>query len=159
MRPAHAPLAVALLAFAASAPAAEDGEPLFNGKDFTGWVIDGPKETTDKATGKSTPVWTVKDGMIHCTGKAFGFLRYDKKFSDFAFHVEYKMEPGPAGKPSGVNSGIGVRTTVVKYTRSGSSVRNAPDVPPSIDVAVRRTTSLPSSPRQATACSDFTDDR
>jgi hypothetical protein len=94
---------------------------LFNGKDLAGWVVDGPKETTDKATGKTAPIWTVKDGLIHCSGKAFGFLRYDKTFSDFAYHVEYKMEPGPAGKPSGVNSGIGVRTTVFDVKNSRDS--------------------------------------
>ncbi|HEX3147684.1 MAG TPA: DUF1080 domain-containing protein [Gemmataceae bacterium] len=81
---------------------------LFNGKDFTGWVIDGPKEYKDKADGnKMKPLWTVNDGLIRTAGGAFGFLRYDKDVSDFILHVEYRMV-----KEKDVNSGIGIRTCV-----------------------------------------------
>lgn len=81
---------------------------LFNGKDFTGWVIDGPKEYKDKADGnKMKPLWTVNDGLIRTSGAAFGFLRYDKEVSDFILHVEYRMV-----KEKDVNSGIGIRTCV-----------------------------------------------
>lgn len=79
---------------------------MFNGKDFSGWVIDGPKEFKDKNDGnKMKPLWSVEDKMIRTTGNGFGFLRYDKEFSDFVFHVEYRMVKGG-------NSGIGVRTRV-----------------------------------------------
>jgi hypothetical protein len=71
---------------------------LFNGKDLDGWVVDGP--TQDK---EEKPIWTVTNGMIHCTGKAFGFLRYDQEqFADFHLHVEYRLAPK-------ANSGIGIR--------------------------------------------------
>lgn len=76
---------------------------LFNGKDLDGWVAEGKKEFKD-ADGSMKPVWTVRDGMIHCAGNGFGFLRYDKKvFSSFALHVEYRMAPK-------CNSGVGIRT-------------------------------------------------
>ena len=79
---------------------------LFNGKDFTGWVIDGPTESKDKSDGnKAKPLWTVQDGVIRTTGAAFGFLRYDKEFADFILHVEYRLV-----KEKGANSGIGIRT-------------------------------------------------
>jgi hypothetical protein len=91
---------------ASFSPAAEkDGWiDLFNGKDLTGWVIDGPIEYKDKADGnKPKPLWTAQDKMIRTSGAAFGFLRYDQEFSDFILHVEYRMEKG-------ANSGIGIRT-------------------------------------------------
>jgi hypothetical protein len=106
MRPA---ILVALLLFTLSPASAADKDgwtDLFNGKDLSGWVIDGPPEYKDKADGnKPKPLWTVQDGMIRTTGAAFGFLRYDKEFADFILHVEYRLV-----KEKGANSGIGIRT-------------------------------------------------
>src|SRR5262245_63288876 len=80
---------------------------LFNGKDLVGWVVDGPKEYKDKADGdKVKPNWIVHDGLIRTAGAGLGFLRYEREFSDFILHVEYRMV-----KEKGVNSGIGIRTT------------------------------------------------
>lgn len=82
------------------------GSSFSTAKDLTGWVIDGPIEYKDKADGnKMKPLWTVEDKMIRTTGSAFGFLRYDKEFSDFILHVEYRLF-----KEKGANSGIGIRT-------------------------------------------------
>jgi Domain of Unknown Function (DUF1080) len=83
---------------------------LFNGKDLNGWVIDGPAK--DK---QGNEIWSVQDGMILCTGKAFGFLRYDRQqFGDFALRVEYRFAPLQAKVKPGQrgNSGIGIRTPV-----------------------------------------------
>jgi Domain of Unknown Function (DUF1080) len=106
MRPA---IVVAFVLFSLRPAFAADKDgwtDLFNGKDLTGWVIDGPTEYKDKADGnKPKPLWTVQDGMIRTTGVAFGFLRYDKEFADFILHVEYRLV-----KEKGVNSGIGIRT-------------------------------------------------
>jgi hypothetical protein len=88
---------------------------MFNGKDFTGWVIDGPTEYKDKADGnKAKPLWVVEDGMIKTAGNGFGFLRYNRKFSDFIFHVEYRMVKG-------ANSGLGIRTGVFDPKQSTAS--------------------------------------
>lgn len=78
---------------------------MFNGKDLTGWVVEGTKEFAAKDAKKEdpkTPVWTVKDGNINCAGNGFGFLRYDREVADFVYHVEFKMSKG-------CNSGIGIR--------------------------------------------------
>ena len=94
------------LVIAATTSGSENGNfrDLFNGKDFDGWVIEGPAK--DK---QDNPMWSVADGKIICLGKAFGFLRYDRKqFSDFVLRIEYRFEP-PSGKTVG-NSGIGIRT-------------------------------------------------
>jgi len=89
---------------------------LFTGKDLDGWVVDGPAK--DK---QGLDIWTVRDGMIHCLGKAFGFLRYDRQqFGDFAFRVEYRFAmPPPNAKPNQKgNSGIGIRTGVFDPAKS-----------------------------------------
>ncbi len=103
-----------LLCFAAGAvaprpaAAADDGFiAMFNGKNLTGWVVEGASNS-GKETDKK-PIWSVRDGVIHCTGQGFGFLRYDKKVDDFLFEVEYRMSPR-------ANSGIGIRGT--KYAGS-----------------------------------------
>lgn len=77
-------------------------QPLFDGKTLDGWVVEGHPGSDAHPDGR--PVWSVKDGLIHCEGKGFGFLRYDRaEFDDFTFHVEFRMDPR-------CNSGIGVRT-------------------------------------------------
>jgi hypothetical protein len=99
------PLAL-LVVGPAQAKDADGWVDLFNGKDLSGWVIDGPAEYKDRADGnKAKPLWTAHDGLIRTTGGAFGFLRYDREFADFILHVEYRMV-----KEKGVNSGIGIRT-------------------------------------------------
>lgn len=72
---------------------------MFNGKDLTGWEVDG---TPNNKEGK--PIWTVEDSTIRCGGTGFGFLRYNREFKDFIFEVEYRMTPK-------CNSGLGIRTT------------------------------------------------
>ncbi len=67
---------------------------LFNGKDFTGWKMFIPDETVDVTT-----VWSVKDGVIHCTGVPTGYLRTEAEFSNYQLHVEWRWpeEPGNSG--------------------------------------------------------------
>lgn len=110
-------LTVSLFTFAAiSANAVESKSNAEEGKaveliknDLSGWIVDGNK--TLEVDGKEIPVWSIKDGAIHCAGvgKSRGFLRYDKKVDDFELHIEYKISQG-------CNSGIGLRT--VTYTGS-----------------------------------------
>jgi Domain of Unknown Function (DUF1080) len=83
---------------------ADDSQKLFSGKDLQNWEAEGGKEFKDK-DGKVVPVWSVRDGLLHCEGKGFGFLRYTKReYADFDFHVEYRMTNAKC------NSGIGIRT-------------------------------------------------
>ncbi len=69
---------------------AEDGfGPLFNGKTLDGWrnINCAPK------------TWSVKDGMIHCTGKPIGELRTLKMYENFILELEWRhLKPrGNAG--------------------------------------------------------------
>ncbi len=58
---------------------------LFNGKDLSGWV----NVNTDKDT------WSVRDGMIVCTGHPIGVMRTDRQYENFILHIEWKhMEAG-----------------------------------------------------------------
>ena len=57
------------------------------------------------------PLWVVEDKVIRTAGNGFGFLRYDRKFTDFVYHVEYRMVKG-------ANSGLGIRTGVFDSKQS-----------------------------------------
>ena len=62
--------------------------------------------------GQKRPVWTVQNGLLTCTGKGFGFLRYTgREFDDFVLHLEFRMAPK-------CNSGVGLRTCVFEPERS-----------------------------------------
>jgi len=52
--------------------------PLFNGKDLTGWKMDGP----------GTTVWKVENGNLISPGNGPELIN-DSKFKDFKLHVEF----------------------------------------------------------------------
>lgn len=85
---------------------------LFNGKDLTGWqgLVELPKRDKDPekyaaqikaANEKYLPHWSVKDGVIHYTGKGQS-LQTVKDYGDFELLVDWKI--GPKG-----DSGIYLR--------------------------------------------------
>jgi hypothetical protein len=58
---------------------------LFNGKDLAGWV----NVNTDKST------WSVKDGILICSGHPIGVMRTSRQYENFVLHIEWKhMEAG-----------------------------------------------------------------
>jgi len=96
--------ASALIAAAApDAPRPGAWTDLFNGKDLTGWVVDGPADYPDKADNdKVKPLYEVRDGLLYVAGAKYGFLRYDREFADFDLHAEVRLTKG-------ANSGLGIR--------------------------------------------------
>jgi hypothetical protein len=84
--------AIALLMSASALPAADDQEaftPLFNGRDLDGWVqVNCHPET-----------FTVRDGMIVCTGEPHGILRTDRMYENFVLELEWQhtREKGNSG--------------------------------------------------------------
>lgn len=63
---------------------------MFNGRDLTGWTnINCAPET-----------WTVKGGVIHCTGKPVGALRTTRHYENFIMEVEWRH------LSAGGNSGV-----------------------------------------------------
>src|SRR5947209_15703630 len=78
-------IAFILLFFAMAVLGQEGFRDLFNGKDLSGWV----NVNTEKST------WSVKDGMIICTGHPIGVMRTDREYENFILHVEWMhMEAG-----------------------------------------------------------------
>ncbi len=58
---------------------------LFNGQDLAGWV--------DVNTARDT--WTVKDGLLVCSGQPIGVMRSEKQYENFVLHIEWRhMQPG-----------------------------------------------------------------
>ena len=80
-------IAVVLLCGQIPARAAEPMQfrELFNGKDLSGWI----NVNTDKDT------WSVRDGLLVCTGHPIGVMRSDKQYENFIMHIEWRhMEAG-----------------------------------------------------------------
>lgn len=78
-------LSIATLALTAHAGDTPQFVDLFNGKDLTGWV--------NVNTGPDT--WSVKDGLLVCTGKPTGVMRSAKQYENFILHIEWMhMEAG-----------------------------------------------------------------
>ena len=69
-------------------------EPLFNGRDLTGWVQVGPTEGA----------WSVADGVLVCNGQGRGWIRPAGVYEDFILRLEYKIKRNS-------NSGIFLRTS------------------------------------------------
>ena len=63
---------------------------LFNGRDLTGWV--------DVNTSKET--WSVRDGLLICSGKPIGVMRSEKQYENFILHIEWRH------MQAGGNSGV-----------------------------------------------------
>jgi hypothetical protein len=83
-----APLALlgSLLAAVTVAGQSTDGfVALFNGRDLAGWV--------NVNTAKDT--WSVRDGLLICSGHPIGVMRTAKQYENFVLHIEWMhMEPG-----------------------------------------------------------------
>jgi len=58
---------------------------LFNGEDFSGWVFVLQDEAVDPAT-----VWSIREGVIHCIGQPYGYMRTETVFADYRLHVEWR---------------------------------------------------------------------
>ena len=83
---------------------------LFNGKDLTGWKING------------TEKWYVEDGELICESgpdKKYGYLTTDKFYKNFDLSLKFKQE-------SNGNSGVFFRSTVDGTKVSGWQVEVAP---------------------------------
>lgn len=71
-------------------PAAKSA--LFNGKDTVGWVSHLKGNANAEAT------WSVRDGLLVCSGAPNGFLRTEKSYSQYKFSVEWRFtKPGNTG--------------------------------------------------------------
>jgi len=65
----------------------KDMKPLFNGKDLDGWYsflgTKGKNNDPEK-------VFAIENGILHISGKEFGYICTEKEFSNFHLVVEFK---------------------------------------------------------------------
>jgi hypothetical protein len=58
---------------------------LFNGRDLAGWVNVNTRPDT----------WSVRDGVLVCSGRPIGVMRSERQYENFVLHVEWMhLEPG-----------------------------------------------------------------
>jgi hypothetical protein len=79
-------LLLACVAILPGSAVAKDGFiDLFNGSNLTGWHnVNGAPDT-----------WSVKDGVIHCTGRPVCALRTLKRYENFVMELEWRhLKPG-----------------------------------------------------------------
>ena len=62
-------------------------KPLFNGKNLNGWYS---FLTSKGKNNDPEKVFTVENGLLHITGKEFGYISTEKTFKDFHLAVEFK---------------------------------------------------------------------
>jgi hypothetical protein len=83
---------------------------LFNGKDLSGWVNVNTADDT----------WSVRDGLLICSGRPIGVMRSEKQYENFLLHIEWRhMEPGG-------NSGV--------FAWSGGTVPEGKRLPKGLEV-------------------------
>lgn len=78
-----------------AAPLANQVE-LFNGKDMSGWKAILPEG------GKMDDVWSVKDGAIICKGNPVGYIRTEKKYTNYILRLQWRFDPTKGAGNSGV---------------------------------------------------------
>jgi hypothetical protein len=86
------------------------GEPIFNGRDLTGWNIHG------------TEKWYVEEGLLVCESgpdKGYGYLATEKPYGDFEMTLEFKQEANG-------NSGVFFRSSLEGTKITGWQVEVAP---------------------------------
>jgi hypothetical protein len=86
--------------FAAEPPAAAaptERIELFNGKDFTGWTF------CLRSNAEPAKTFTMTNGVIHCIGQPFGYMRTEKSYKDYHLTVEWRFVKVASGAD---NSGV-----------------------------------------------------
>ena len=89
---------------------AQTSETLFNGRDLTGWTVNG------------TEKWYVQNGELVCESgpdKQYGYLTTKKEYKNFELSLEFKQE-------SNGNSGVFFHSSVDGTTVSGWQAEIAP---------------------------------
>lgn len=97
-------LGLVVLAFLPGGPGtAQEQEsgftPLFNGRDFSGWVYGRRASGVENKTGKG---YQMENGVIYSTKEDGGTLFTEKEYADFVLRFEFKLTPN-------ANNGIGIR--------------------------------------------------
>jgi Domain of Unknown Function (DUF1080) len=101
---------ILLLAFTTQLASAQKAVPIFNGKDLSGWTING------------TEKWFVEGKELVCESgpdKQYGYLSTNKKYKNFILTLQFKQEANG-------NSGVFFRSSIEGVKISGWQVEVAP---------------------------------
>jgi hypothetical protein len=105
--PAVGLMAATVIVIAAPMPPAQQAEPgftpLFNGKDFTGWIYGQRANGTENKSGKG---YQIDNGVIYSTKEDGGNLYTEKEYANFVLRFEFRLTPN-------ANNGIGIRAPLV----------------------------------------------
>lgn len=97
-------LAIVLSSAAPAAQGTEPGfTPLFNGKDFTGWIYGQRPNGTENKSGKG---YQIENGVIYSTKEDGGNLYTEKEYANFVLRFDFRLTPN-------ANNGIGIRAPLV----------------------------------------------
>lgn len=58
---------------------------LWNGKDFSGWEFFVADDEVDVNT-----VWTIQNGVIHCSGVPNGYMRTESDYGNYVLYLEWR---------------------------------------------------------------------
>ncbi len=90
-----------ILSFGVASRAADNKVPLFNGTNLHGWTYHLAKPNV-----KPSDVWSIKDGVLHCTGEPAGYLiTQQNDFENYVLTVQWRW-PDKGG-----NNGVLVHVT------------------------------------------------
>ncbi len=84
-----------IFALVACAPKQPEKTVLFNGTDFSGWILD-----VDSDSVSVEDVWSVTDGVIQCAGVPNGYIMTEASYSNYKLHLEWRWVNEPT------NSGV-----------------------------------------------------
>ncbi len=73
---------------------------LFNGKDLSGWEPIVP-DLAGKTPGPAS-VWSVKDGVLICSGNPAGYIRTTKDYKNYVLRLQWRFNPEKGAGNSGV---------------------------------------------------------
>jgi hypothetical protein len=97
-------VSIAVLSAVPMTQAQEAGfTPLFNGKDFTGWVYGQRANGAENKSGKG---YQIENGVLYSTKEDGGNLYTENEYANFVFRFEFKLTPN-------ANNGIGIRAPLV----------------------------------------------
>ena len=106
---------------AAKAPAAAPVK-LFDGKSLAGWKPFLPQ-------GDPATVWSVKDGVMICSGNPVGYIQTEKEFTNYELTLKWRFDPAKGEGNSGVLLRVvGADTVWPKSLEAQLHSKNAGDI-------------------------------
>ena len=112
---------VAQAAPTAKAPAAAPVK-LFDGKSLAGWKPFLPQ-------GDPATVWSVKEGVMICSGNPVGYIQTEKQFANYELTLKWRFDPAKGEGNSGVLLRVvGADTVWPKSMEAQLHSKNAGDI-------------------------------